>query len=141
METYENVEVQEVVEPGAELVKADTAVQGNIIVKSNFGSGVSKATVFNAFNDSKSLAKEGPDTIVLAGIMCVDGIGADGLPCTNTYLIADDGNSYFTQSAGIASSVKQMLDLYDNDVTGLVVRVIEQDLGGGRTLKRLRVMD
>ena len=143
MENYEVTEqvVETVPEQATELATVDTARQGNVIAQSTFGANVNKATVFNAFNDSKSLAKDGPDTITLAGIMCVEGVGQDGLPCTNTYIIADDGTSYFTQSAGIARSCKQLLSLYAGDVAGLVVRVVEQDLGGGRTVKNLRIVD
>lgn len=140
MENY-NIDVIEAAEETTALAEAPEK-QGNIVEMSNFGDTVSKSVVFNAFNAALSLSKEAPDTIALAGIICTEGVAAvTKLPCINTYLIDRSGQAYFTQSAGIARSAKQILDIWGNEVDGLVVRVIEQPWGEGRTMKRLQVLD
>lgn len=114
---------------------------------STFAADAKKATIFNALNDAYSLADEAPDTIVLQGIIMKDGIRRArtqndvDTPCVDTYLVADDGTAYFTQSDGIARSARDMLALYGNDVAGLVVRVVEKQLANGNTVKNLRIMD
>ena len=67
-------------------------------------------------------------------------------PCTNTYLICDDGTVYFSQSDGIARSVKVLVGIFTDPETkeftspleyGVGVQVKEQELANGNTLKTL----
>ena len=64
--------------------------------------------------------------------------------CQNTYLIDVDGNAYFTQSDGIARSVRMIYMLFpdfgkSSDVGYLKVRVVEKKLPNGNTIKSLVV--
>ena len=69
-----------------------------------------------------------------------------GEECVNTYLLCDDGKVYFSQSDGIARSVKVLVALFTNPDNGkfmnpvemgiaLVVR--EQALQNGNSLKTI----
>lgn len=69
--------------------------------------------------------------------------GRDGDPdkaCSDTYLLTDDGIVYFTKSAGVNRSVRNILmclpDL--NAPDGVRVKVDIINLGGGRTYKQLK---
>ena len=100
-----------------------------------------RMTVYNAKNNSLSLKDDAPAEITLQGIMCEPGIRAvSGEPCINTYLVADDDRAYFTQSTGIGRCALDMLDMYERNVAGMVVRVSERALSGGRTLKTLEII-
>lgn len=123
------------------LATTDT-VEGEIVAMSKFGDDVNKTVVYNAFNDALSLSKEAPETIALQGIILQEGIASvTKTPCINTYLIDDKGQAYFSQSAGIARSAKQILAVWGGEVSGLVVRIVEKPFGEGRTVKSLRVLD
>ena len=67
-----------------------------------------------------------------------------GEVCTNTYLICEDGTVYFSQSDGVARSVKILVALFTKPVTkeflnpveqGVGFMVKEQTLQNGNTLK------
>lgn len=129
--------VQEV----TELAITSTDINSNLIV-SVLDDKVSKATVYNAINDAKSLSEESPEVLALSAIMLQPGTRAvSGDACINTTLIADTGDAYFTQSNGIARAARDLLSMYDNDVRGVVVRIMEREIGNGRTMKYLRVQD
>ena len=115
---------------------------GRIIRMSEFPASMKKSVAFNARNDAESLSKAGIDVLTLAGIITVAGVKAvTKEPCTNVYLVTDEGKAYFTQSDGIAASVNDMLDMFDNDVNGVVIRIVTRDTGNGRTRKYIRIMD
>ena len=115
---------------------------GRIIRKSVFPQGVKKSLIYNVRNDAVSLAKADVDVLTLMGVIMTRGRKAVTKElCTNTYFVTDDGKAYFTQSDGIKASADDMLDLYDDDVNGLVIRIITQEIGNGRTMKRIRIMD
>ena len=109
-------------------------------VMSDF-SGAKRSTVFNALNNALSLSQDGPDTIELEGIICKPGIRAvSNDPCIDTYLVATDGQAYFTQATGISRAASNLLEIYRGNVRGIVVSVEEASIGGGRTMKRLRII-
>ena len=64
--------------------------------------------------------------------------------CTNTYLICDDGSVYFSQSDGVARSIKILTALFTDRNTGEFLNPVEQGiafmvketkLNNGNTLK------
>ena len=100
-----------------------------------------RATIFNALNNALSLSKDAPETLTLKGLICMPGIRAvSGDPCIDTYLVDSDGQAYFTQSTGIGNAARDLLGLYNDNVAGLVIAVEEAPIGGGRTIKRLRIV-
>ena len=81
------------------------------------------------------------------GIMAEPGVrksrDANGVdtPCTNTTLVCEDGNAYFTQSEGIRKSADTLrkLGVFESgDVVALSVGVTKT--GNGNTIKSLRMI-
>ena len=52
-----------------------------------------------------------------------------GEECVNTYLICDDGKVYFSQSDGIARSVKVLVALFTDPQTQRFMNPVEQGVG------------
>lgn len=108
-----------------------------------------KMLILNAINSAQSLnsLKKGSklkvtDCIQLIGIRKGRGNNVD-TECVNTYLIDVDGNAYFTQSDGIARSVKMTVELFPDfgrstEKGYLEVAITEQELANGNTLKSLK---
>ena len=119
--------------------KVNTNALSNTVM-SDF-SGAGRATIFNALNNALSLSQDAPETLELQGIICKPGVRAvSGDPCIDTYLVATDGQAYFTQSTGIGRAAGDLLTLYGGKVSGLVVTIEEVSIGGGRTMKRLKIV-
>lgn len=107
-----------------------------------------KITALNALNNAVSLKDANSslkicDCIALPGVRKGRNNTAD-TECQNTYLIDVDGNAYFTQSDGIARSVRMIYMLFpdfgkSSDVGYLKVRVVEKKLPNGNTIKSLVV--
>ena len=106
--------------------------------------------IANAANSAKSLnaaMEDGVDVFNVIGIMTEPGVrksrDANGVdtPCTNTTLVCEDGNAYFTQSEGIRKSADTLykLGVFDSgEVVALSVDVIKT--GSGNTIKSLRMI-
>lgn len=98
-----------------------------------------KVKVATALNGSESLKNYVNKVIELAGIVTTPGTRAvSGKDCTNNYLILADGKVLFSQSDGVARSLKVITALWGAELqTGEVVKVkcIEQTLNNGNTLK------
>lgn len=95
--------------------------------------------VANALNDAKALNDMGDAHFLLAGVITAEGVRSrTGEICVNTYLIAADGNCYFTQSDGIRRSAEQIVALFNGDFgDGIEVAVSAKELPNGNTLKTL----
>lgn len=106
--------------------------------------------IANAVNSAKSLnaaMEDGVDVFNVIGIMTEPGVrksrdanGVD-MPCTNTTLVCEDGNAYFTQSEGIRKSADTLckLGVFEADeAVALSVDVIKT--GSGNTIKSLRMI-
>lgn len=111
--------------------------------------------IANAANSAKSLnaaieaieanGKEAVFNVI--GIMTEPGVrrsrdanGAD-TPCTNTTLVCEDGNAYFTQSEGIRKSADTLCKLgvfESGEAVALSVDVTKT--GSGNTIKSLRMI-
>ena len=103
-----------------------TDVNGEIVYQASNYSTINPATkeavkiIANAINSAKSLnaaMEAGVDVFNVIGIMTEPGIrksrDANGVdaPCTNTTLVCEDGNAYFTQSEGIRKSADTLYKL------------------------------
>jgi len=126
-------------------VLSGNAVQINTLNTDTFDG---KITALNALNNAVSLKDANSslkicDCIALPGVRKGRNNTAD-TECQNTYLIDVDGNAYFTQSDGIARSVRMIYMLFpdfgkSSDVGYLKVRVVEKKLPNGNTIKSLVV--
>lgn len=98
-----------------------------------------KVKVATALNGSEPLKNYVNKVIELAGIITTPGTRAvSGNDCTNNYLILADGKVLFSQSDGVARSLKVITALWGAELqAGEVVKVkcIEQTLNNGNTLK------
>lgn len=106
--------------------------------------------IANAVNSAKSLneaMEDGIDVFNVIGIMTEPGVrksrDANGVdtPCTNTTLVCEDGNAYFTQSEGIRKSADTLCKLgvfKSGEAIALSVNVTKT--GSGNTIKTLRMI-
>jgi hypothetical protein len=100
-----------------------------------------------ALNGSVSMKDKVGEILRVTDIVTVPGVRSrTGEACTNTHLICDDGTVYFTQSDGIARSVKVLLAAFTDKQTGRFIspvsrgvgfKVMEQKLDNGNTLKTM----
>ena len=108
------------------------------------------AKVANAINNSQSLAQyvednDNPildvvDIVVTPGIRKSRDGGAD-MPCEDTRLILSDGTSLLSQSGGIARSARFIVGFLGTVIhDGIKIRVCEQKLRNGNTIKNLEVV-
>ena len=99
----------------------------------------SKVKVATALNGSEPLKNYVNKVIELVGIVTTPGTrSVSGNDCTNNYLILADGKVLFSQSDGVARSLKVITALWGAELqAGEVVKVkcIEQTLNNGNTLK------
>lgn len=120
---------------------------GDFINTMNLSSNEGKIATINALNTAMSL-KDAKDTVLdIQDCITMPGTrkGRNGMPdseCINTYLIDTDGNAWFTQSDGIARSVKTIALMFpdfgkNNTDKCLHLKVIERQLNNGNTIKSL----
>ena len=106
--------------------------------------------IANAANSAKSLNQavvDGIDVFNVIGVITKPGVrrsrdvNAPDTPCTNTTLVCDDGNAYFTQSEGIRKSADTLCSL-GVFATGeaVALSVEEVKTGCGNTIKSLRMI-
>ena len=110
--------------------------------------GIKKVT--NAINNSSSLneyVSANPDaTLNVVDMVVTAGVrkGRNGMPdtpCDDTRLILADGTSLLSQSAGIARSARFIAGLCGASLhDGLLIKVNEQKLSNGNTIKTLEVV-
>lgn len=103
-----------------------------------------KKALVNARNNAVSLNSFGigkPFNVV--GAYTAPGIRVQsGTPCTNVYLFAADGTTYFTQSEGINRSVLDIADMFPDFNAadgGIPVVVKSAKLDSGKTIKSLEI--
>ena len=140
--TNDNVEIAPVVNLEQVMSK-----NGSFLNTVNMTNDEGKIAVLNAINSAISL-KEAKDTVLdVCDCITMPGTrkGRNGMPdteCQNTYLIDTEGNAWFTQSDGIARSVRSIAMLYPDFGKSrtdgcLHVRVDERQLANGNTIKNL----
>lgn len=137
-------------------IVAMTDANGEVVYQASNYSTIKPGTkeavkiIANAANSAKSLnaaMEDGIDVFNVIGIMTEPGVrksrDANGVdaPCTNTTLVCEDGNAYFTQSEGIRKSADTLYKLgvfeYGESVA-LSVDVTKT--GSGNTIKSLRMI-
>lgn len=105
-----------------------------------------KIQVINAFNDAVSLNDHMGEVIELANVIQTSGVrkGRNGMPdteCVNTYLVASNGQAYFSQSDGVAKSVNMIVQAFDDlSANPVPVACTEQQLSNGNTIKRITIV-
>lgn len=115
----------------------------NTIDSTNFEG---QKTVLNAINNAVSL-KDIKGSIDVCDCITMAGKrkgrnGASDSDCQNTYLITPDGTAYFTQSDGIARSVRAIAKLIPDfgkstDKGFITLAVYTKPLDNGNTVKTL----
>ena len=104
-----------------------------------------KMQLAKALNGAITMKDKVGQVIAVTDVVTTSGTRArTGEECTNTYLICEDGTVYFSQSDGIARSVKVLVALFTNPDTlefmnpvemGIGFMIKEQPLPNGNTLK------
>ena len=108
-----------------------------------------KLATANALNTAVSLKDYEDTPLHIVDIIQTPGIrkardkSQVDTPCDNTYLISADGTAYFTQSEGIARSVRNLLAIFPdfNKPEGLTVVVTASVMANGNTIKSLSVLN
>lgn len=106
--------------------------------------------IANAANSARSLnaaMEDGVDVFNVIGVMTAPGVrksrDANGVdaPCTNTVLVCEDGNAYFTQSEGIRKSADLLykLGVFDSG-EAIALSVDVTNTRSGNTIKSLRMI-
>lgn len=106
-----------------------------------------KLAVLNALNNAVSLTEIKNDAFNVSDCIVLPGVrkgrnGTGDVECFNTYLITTDGPVYFTQSDGVARSIKKILAIFPDlgrsyGKEFLIMRVVETKLANGNTIKNL----
>lgn len=110
--------------------------------------GVKK--MFNVLNNSESFADSKKTELELSGLVIkpgerVDPIDGTITPCEFAIMVDVEGNSYFSQSDGIADSVENLISTF-NSMGGwpegetVKVRLVTIPLEKGKTLKKLELV-
>lgn len=105
-----------------------------------------KLALASALNGAVSMKDKSGSVLRVTNIITTPGARSrTGEACTNTYLECDDGTVYFTQSDGIARSVKVIVAAFVDPFTGqfanpvelgVGIKIEEQKLDNGNTLKK-----
>lgn len=128
-----------------ENTKAETTFAPQHYVTFDPDNPVNKVAMFNAKNTAISL-KNIEDSINVVDVIAEPGLRArSGNPCQNTYLIADDGSVYFSQSNGVAKTINELVKMLDGDFSNATdgyatVKLVESALDSDRTYKQLRLL-
>lgn len=136
-----------------ELAKTETKTTGNEIYNTLAlkDSLESKVKAANALNSSLSLSEfEGvvikmTDCILMPGVRKSRNANVPDASCTNTYIIDIDGKSYFSQSNGVARSIKSFVGIFNGEFDlgdgYLPVCLVSEKLTNGNTLKSLVIKE
>lgn len=120
---------------------------GSFMNTMNLATNEGKIATLNAVNSALSL-KDAKDTVLdICDCITMPGVrkGRNGAPdtdCQNTYLIDTEGNAWFTQSDGIARSVRMIAMMFPDfgktmEDKCLHVKVDSKELANGNTIKSL----
>lgn len=105
-----------------------------------------KVSLVNAVNSAVSSKTITGDVLRVVNVVTTPGARArTGEACTNTYLLCEDGTTYFTQSDGVARSIALIVAAFTDVITrqftnpvelGFGVKIIEEEMPNGNTLKK-----
>lgn len=106
-----------------------------------------KMQLATALNGAVTMRDQTGVVLPVVNVVTTQGVRSrTGEECVNTYLICEDGTVYFSQSDGVARSVKVLVALFTNPEThkfmnpveqGIGFMVKEQTLQNGNTLKTI----
>jgi hypothetical protein len=89
-----------------------------------------KMQLATALNGAESMRDQIDVPLRVTDIVTTQGTRSrTGEECVNTYLICDDGKVYFSQSDGIARSVKVLVALFADSATGKFMNPVEMGVG------------
>ena len=89
-----------------------------------------KMQLATALNGAESMREQINVPLRVTDIVTTQGTRSrTGEECVNTYLVCDDGKVYFSQSDGIARSVKVLVALFADPATGKFMNPVEQGVG------------
>lgn len=109
---------------------SDFAIPNGYICTLDTSNIKGKMQLANALNGAVSAKDVSNVALRVTDIVTIQGARArTGEACTNTYLITDDGTVYFSQSDGIARSVKVLVALFTDPSTGRFSNPVEQGIG------------
>lgn len=107
-----------------------------------------RVRMFNARNSATSMKNLGDTPIDIVDVMTQIGTRTrSGNPCQNTYIFAEDGQVYFTQSNGLGKTINELVDMVAGDfkantTNGYVkVQIKEMPLSGDRSYKRFQLLE
>lgn len=105
-----------------------------------------KVSLVNAVNSAVSSKDVTGDVLRVVDIVTTPGVRSrTGEACKNTYLVCEDGTTYFTQSDGVARDIALIVAAFTDRVTnkfinpvelGFGVQILETQLANGNTLKK-----
>lgn len=106
-----------------------------------------KKIAANAANSARSLAQVEGQVLNVVGIITRPGVrrsraqGVPDSPCTNTYLVCEDGTAYFSQSEGVRRSADTFMQmgLFD-DGEVISMKLIANKMSNGNTFKTLELV-
>ena len=104
----------------------------------------SKLTIAAMLNAAESLNGHEGEEFTIKEVFFKPGVrrgrnGAPDMPCSDTYLLCDDGVVYFTKSEGVSRSIRNLLMLMPdcNKPDGIKVKFDSMPLQNGNTYKQL----
>ena len=104
----------------------------------------SKLTIAAMLNAAESLNGHEGEEFTIKEVFFKPGVrrgrnGAPDMPCSDTYLLTDDGLVYFTKSEGVSRSIRNLLMLMPdcNKPDGIKVKFDSMPLQNGNTYKQL----
>lgn len=123
----------------------DFAISNGYICTPDVSTIDGKVMLGNALNGAISMSNKIDEPLMVTDIVTTPGVRSrTGEECTNTYLICDDGTVYFSQSDGIARSIKYLKAIFTDQNTGEFINPLsegvafmikEQKMANGNSLK------
>lgn len=123
-----------------ELANVDFNIPEGFICTVDLSTDEGKVAVATALNGALPLKDYVNKELILKDVVTTSGVRAvSGTVCTNTYLILDDGTVLFSQSDGVARSIRTIVALWRGDFgeNGRKIKCIEQRLNNGNSLKTI----
>ena len=124
-----------------EIVASDFHITDGYICTLDRSTNEGKVAIAKALNGSEPLKDHMNEVLHLAGVITTPGVRAQsGSECTNNYLVLSDGTVLFSQSDGVARSLKVIAALWSGDLHDgktVDIKCIVQNLTNGNTLKTI----
>lgn len=123
-----------------EIANVDFNIPEGFICTVDLSTDEGKVAVATALNGALPLKDYVNKELILKDVVTTSGVRAvSGTTCTNTYLILADGKVLFSQSDGVARSIRTIVALWRGDFgeDGRKIKCIEQRLNNGNSLKTI----